>query len=103
MRRNKTGRLICILVIDAGVKQLIGRSFLKCGVRPVTMAAHKNLKKKSNLYCTRFIKLAVVPKRGSEWRGPTPRLSAWATQLRRNVAAVVCRWLYCVRFDRRGN
>ena len=25
---------------------------------------------------TRFIKLAVVPKRGSEWRGPTPLISA---------------------------
>ena len=32
-------------------------------------------------------KLAVVPKRGSERRGPTPRLNAWATQLQRNVAA----------------
>ena len=28
---------------------------------------------KSNLHCSRFIKLAVVPKRGHEWRGPTPR------------------------------
>ena len=24
----------------------------------------------------------------NEWRGPSPRLSAWATQLRRNIAAV---------------
>ena len=29
---------------------------------------------KSNLHCARFIKVAVVPKRGSEWRGATPRV-----------------------------
>ena len=58
---------------------------------------------KSNLDYTRFIKFVVVPKRGSEWRGPTPRLSAWATQLQKNVAAVASRWLRCVRFDRPGN
>ena len=30
-----------------------------------------------------------------EWRGPSSRLSAWATQLRRNVAAVMSRWRHC--------
>ena len=53
-------------------------------------------KMESNLHYTRFITFAVVQKRGNEWRGPTPRLiapSAWATQLRRNVAAVASRWL----------
>ena len=34
-----------------------------------------------------FIILAVL--RRSEWLGPFPRLSAWAIQFRRNVAAVV--------------
>ena len=49
----------------------------------------------SNLHCTRFITLAVVglPKRGNKRQDPTPWLSAWATQLRRNVAAVVSCWL----------
>ena len=51
---------------------------------------------KSTLDYTRFIKFVVVPKRGSEWQGPTPRLSAWATQLQRNVAVVASRWLYTV-------
>ena len=32
----------------------------------------------------------------NELRGPSPRLSAWATQLRRNVATVASRWRYCV-------
>ena len=32
----------------------------------------------------------------NEWRGPSPHLSAWATQLRRNVAAVASRWRPCV-------
>ena len=27
-------------------------------------------------HCTRLIKLAAVPKRGSEWRSTTPRASA---------------------------
>ena len=31
----------------------------------------------------------------NEWRGPSPRLSAWATHLRRNVAAVASRWRRC--------
>ena len=35
----------------------------------------------------------------NEWQGPSPRLSAWATQLRRNVAAVASRWRHWVRFD----
>ena len=58
---------------------------------------------KSNLDYTRFIKFVVVAKRGSEWQGPTPPLSAWATQLQRNVTAVASRWLHCVRFDRHEN
>ena len=32
----------------------------------------------------------------NEWRGPSLRLSAWATQLRRNVATVASRWRHCV-------
>ena len=31
----------------------------------------------------------------NELRGPSPRLSAWATQLR-NVATVASRWRHCV-------
>ena len=31
----------------------------------------------------------------NELRGPSPRLSAWAAQLRRNVAAVASRWRHC--------
>ena len=89
--------LKCIFVIDVAVKQLRRRSFLNSGVSAVTMAAHKFFFYiKSNLDCNRFIKFVVVPKRGSEWQGLTSRLSAWATQLQRNVAAVASRWLHCV-------
>ena len=31
----------------------------------------------------------------NELRGPSPRLSAWATQLRRSVATVASRWRHC--------
>ena len=33
----------------------------------------------------------------TKWRYPSPRLSVWATQLRRNVAAMVSRRQHCVR------
>ena len=96
-------RLNCNFVINAAVKQLVSGSSLKYEVSAVTMAAHKNFFKKSNLHCNCFTKLTVVLQRRSEWRGPTPRLNAWTTQLRRNVAAVASRWLLCVRFDLPGN
>ena len=72
--------LNCIFVIDATVKHLISRSFFKCGVSAVAMAAHKHFLNKieSNLRYARFITLAVVPKRGDEWRRPTPRLRSIA-------------------------
>ena len=31
----------------------------------------------------------------NEWRGPSPRLSAGATHLRGNIAAVASRWRRC--------
>ena len=31
----------------------------------------------------------------NEWRRPSPLLSAWVTQLRRNVATVASRWRHC--------
>ena len=31
-----------------------------------------------------------------EWRGPFPPLSAWSTQLRRNVVMMASRWRHCV-------
>ena len=31
----------------------------------------------------------------NEWRGPSLQLSAWATQLRRNVATVASHWRHC--------
>ena len=38
----------------------------------------------------------------NELRGPSLRLSAWATQLRRNVATVVSRWRHCVKLTGPG-
>ena len=31
----------------------------------------------------------------NQWRDPSPRLSAWATQLRRDIAAVASHWRHC--------
>ena len=95
--------LNCSFVIDAAAKQLVSGSSLKYEESAVTMAALKKIFFKSILRSNRFIKLAVVLQSRTEWRGPTPRLHAWTTQLRRNVAAVESRWLLCVRFDRPGN
>ena len=49
-------------------------------------------KNKSNLHYTR----RTTPKCATSLGGPSPRLSAWATQLRRNVATVASRWRHCV-------
>ena len=44
---------------------------------------------KSSLYSSYYAEAC------NELRGPSPRLSAWATQLRRNVATVTSRWQRC--------
>ena len=48
------------------------------------------IKIKSSLYSPYYAEAC------NELRGPPPRLSAWAAQLRRNVAAVASRWRHCV-------
>ena len=50
----------------------------------------KSKKIKSSLYSPYYAEAC------NELRGPFPRLSAWATQLRRNVATVASRWRHCV-------
>ena len=49
----------------------------------------KKKKKKALLYSRYYAKAC------DEWQGPYPRLSAWATQLRRTFAAVVSGWRHC--------
>ena len=44
---------------------------------------------KSSLYSSYYAEAC------NKLRGPSPRLSAWATQLRRNVATVASRWRHC--------
>ena len=44
---------------------------------------------KSSLYSSYYAEAC------NELRGPSPRLSAWATQLRRNVATMASRWRRC--------
>ena len=48
-----------------------------------------NQKIKSSLYSPYYAEAC------NELRGPSPRLSAWATQLRRNAATVASRWRHC--------
>ena len=50
----------------------------------------RKIKIKSSLYSLYYAEAC------NELRGPSPRLSAWATQLRRNVATVASRWRHCV-------
>ena len=47
------------------------------------------IKIKSSLYSPCYAEAC------NELQGPSPRLSAWATQLRRNVATVASRWRHC--------
>ena len=61
--------------------------------------ATAGLKFKSNLHYTRIITPKRVTNDGIHLRDSVP---AWATQLRRNVAAGANRWRNCIRFDRPG-
>ena len=38
----------------------------------------------------------------NEWRDPSPRPSAWITQLRRNITAVASHWRHCIDLNRSG-
>ena len=51
---------------------------------------------KSSLYSSYYVEAC------NELRGPFPRLSAWATQLRRNVATVASRWRRCADLTGQG-
>ena len=51
---------------------------------------------KSSLYSGYYAEVC------NELRGPSPRLSAWATHLRRNVAAVASRWRHCADLTDQG-
>ena len=55
-----------------------------------TRERSNQIKIKSSLYSPYYAEAC------NELRGPSPRLSAWATQLRRNVATVASRWRHCV-------
>ena len=54
-----------------------------------TLLVHQN-QIKSSLYSPYYAEAC------NELRGPSPRLSAWATQLRRSVATMASRWRHCV-------
>ena len=53
------------------------------------VALYQNQKIKSSLYSRYYAEAC------SEWRGPSPRLSVWPTQLRRNFTTVATGWLHC--------
>ena len=77
------------------VRWLSGRSIPETGTTNLKFTKKNQIK--SSLYSPYYAEAC------NELRGPSPRLSAWATQLRRNVATVAGRWRHCVRFDRPGN
>ena len=56
--------------------------------------------KKSNLHYTGGIMPKCVAYNGLT--DPSPQLSAWSTQLRRNVSAVANRWRHCVDLNDLG-
>ena len=56
-----------------------------------------------NLFFKNHIKSWFYSRYYNERRGPSPRLSPWAKQLQRNVAAVASSWRHHVCFDRLGH
>ena len=88
-------------------KRQIFTSLLNCGnpnanYRNVKFAVPraKTIHQKKSRCCSIQIKSSLhspyYAEACNELRGPSPRLSAWATQLRRNVATVASRWRHCV-------
>ena len=66
-------------------------SFMKAGLKSAHM-----LQIKFSLYSRYYAEAC------NEWRGLSPPRSAWATQLRRNVAAVASRWRHCANLTGPG-
>ena len=55
----------------------------------ISLVEFGNFKTKSSLYSRYYAEAC------NEWRVQSPLLSAWATQRRKNVAAVASRWRHC--------
>ena len=66
------------------------KDFVKHTNEAATDHESNQIKIKSSLYSPYYAEAC------NELRGPSPRLSAWATQLRRNVATVASRWRHYV-------
>ena len=71
---------VAALYLDKGIKYV--EAFMEvCFFPRLKVMTYFDTNQKSNLHYTR----SITPKRAcNEWRGPCPRLSAWATQLQRN-------------------
>ena len=80
---------ICCFIRQASISMRIRGSVEKPG--------QKITNHDQNLQPKTFITLAILTEAGNEWQVFSPRLSAWATQLRRNLAAVVSRGRHSVR------
>ena len=86
-----------VFTVAVGVAKTINFSYTigpTLLTRPVCVdfrptALDSSFKIKSSLYSSYYAEAC------NELRGPSPRLSAWATQLRRNVATVASRWRRC--------
>ena len=69
--------------------KMAGGRCIRLILLPGFVSSHKLQKIKSSLYSPHYAEAC------NELRGPSPRLSAWATQLRRNVATVASCWRHC--------
>ena len=72
---------------------IIFEQFLRRNLKnPLEMQNKSSFKHqiKSSLYLRYYAEAC------NELRGPSPRLSAWATRLQRNVATMASRWRHCV-------
>ena len=84
------------------IKSIKRRTRLKSGVettqtkKPYLYLGRISSKIKSSLYSPYYAEAC------NELRDPSPRLSAWATQLRRNISTVASRWRHCANLTGPG-
>ena len=93
--KGKMSHVIIIIIIsvntDISQRMLDNKNTRQSEFRKTSFNAKLNFKNQ-----TFILRLRYYAKAYNERRGPSPRLSAWAAQLRRNIAVVASSWRHCV-------
>ena len=74
-------------------RQLLSESGFVLRIAPPPLSRDKRIKMKKSIKS--LLHSPYYAEVCNDWRGPSPRLNAWTTQLQTNVATVASRWRHC--------